>query len=177
MGKPLQAAGKDAVGKGRCSLWPSRGAGCWRRIRNAWGAVCQGRGGDALKPPFVWEEKGSLWLVTVETEWGFSRLLGRAPPSSHAVRRPGCHRSQGDPGTGCDRRVALPGHVLGGGRWPVRDTCLQTASEKYLWPNYLTQAVSTRSEFTSCRRLSLLLRCPTSISLNFGIAAREEEEV
>lgn len=67
--------------------------------------------------------------------------------------------------------------MLGGGRWPVRDTCLQAASEKYLWLNYLTQAVSARSEFTSCRRLSLLLSCPTSISLNIGVAASEEEEV
>lgn len=27
-----------------------------------------GRGRDSLKPLFVWEEKGSLWLVTWETE-------------------------------------------------------------------------------------------------------------
>lgn len=67
--------------------------------------------------------------------------------------------------------------MLGGGRWPIRDTRLQTASEKYLWPNYLTQAVSARSEFTSCRRLSFLLSCPISISLKNGIAASKEEEV
>lgn len=107
-GNHFRLQGRMLWGKGDAACGLSRGAGCWRRICNARGAVCQGRGGDALKPPFVWEEKGSLWLVTVETEWGFSRLLGRAPPSSHAVRRPGCHRSQGDPGTGCDRREALP---------------------------------------------------------------------
>lgn len=55
-----------------------RGVGCWRRIRNDWGAVCQGQGSDSLKPVFVWEEKGSLWLVTWETEWGFSGE-GQAP--------------------------------------------------------------------------------------------------
>lgn len=46
----------------------SQGTGCRRRIHNDQGAACQGRGSDSLKPLFVWEEKGSLWLVTWETE-------------------------------------------------------------------------------------------------------------
>lgn len=73
------------------------------------GRPCQGRGGDALKPPFVWEEKGSLWLVTVETEWGFisrgwASWLGL--PELLWLEH---HRSQGDPGTGYDRRGDRPG--------------------------------------------------------------------
>lgn len=58
-----------------------------------------------------WRRKGacgsSLWKQSGDSA-AEGRLLGRAPPSSHAVRRPGCHGSQGDPGTGCDRRVAVP---------------------------------------------------------------------
>lgn len=132
----LQPAQRDAVGKGRCSLWtlltclcadPPRGLDAGGESIMT-GVLCARAEAVIRSSLCLFGKRKGVCGLLLGKQSGDSaaegRLLGWASPGSHAVCLCVCQGSKGDPGTGHDWQSATTGlHHFTSPLHPLQSHC------------------------------------------------------